>query len=48
MANKPTIYDVAARAAASILIHRTANPGSAPVAKELPGELAVRESCGCG
>ncbi len=36
------------RAAAGILIHQIANPGSAPVVKELPVELVVRESCGCG
>ncbi len=52
--NRPTLTTVRqpmialGRAAASILIHQIANPGSAPVAKELPVELVVRESCGCG
>ncbi|MCZ9884508.1 LacI family DNA-binding transcriptional regulator [Arthrobacter sp. B2a2-09] len=52
--NRPTLTTVRqpmialGRAAASILIHQIANPGSAPVAQELPVKLVVRESCGCG
>lgn len=34
--------------AASILIDDVTKPSPAPVVKELPVKLMVRESCGCG